>query len=141
MKESTKKIVTLISLGLGVIIAILAIMFAINQEKFNAMFDVAFWCILAMIVCSLLIWLVFGILKVIERPKKALIFLGIAVVVILGSFLLAGTDSMPAEFLARYDTTEGTARLIATACYTTYFVVIAALVLMVYAEIAKAFKK
>lgn len=141
MKESTKKIVTLVSLALGVIVGVFAILFATNQEKFGGLFDIAFWIVVCFIVASILIWLCFGILAVIKKPKKALIFLGIAVVIIIGAFLISGGDSMPADFLAKYDTSASTARLIGAACYTTYVVVLAALVLLIWSEISKAFKK
>ena len=141
MKESLRKIITIASLAVALIVAVCAILFATNQEKFGGLFDVAFWILVCFIVLSLALWIFFGIISVIKKPKKALIALGIIAVVLIVAFVLAGGDSMPQEFLSRYETSEKTAKLIATACYTTYFALLAAVVLMIYVEISKAFKK
>ena len=141
MKESLRKIITIVSLAIALIVSVCAILFAINQKQFGGLFDVAFWILVCFIVLSLALWIFFGIISVIKKPKKALIALGIIAVVLIVAFVLAGGDSMPQEFLSRYETSEKTAKLIATACYTTYFALLAAVVLMIYVEISKAFKK
>ncbi|MBR3528779.1 MAG: hypothetical protein IKN84_03880 [Bacteroidales bacterium] len=141
MKESTRKIITWISLAFALIMSVFAILFAANQEKFGGMFDIAFWGLICLVCLSLVLWLFYGILKVVKNPKKPLIAAGIIIVVIGAAFLLANGDSMPQDFLTRYETSESTAKLISTACYTTYFVVLASVVLMIFAEISKAFKK
>ena len=141
MQEKTRKLIMCISLGVAVLVAIMAILFAANQEKFGALFDVAFWVLVCFIAVSLLVWLFYGILSLRDKPKKAAIFAGIVVVVIVVAVLLSLGDSMPQEFLLRYNTSNGAAKLIAIACYTTYITVIGALVLMIYSAISKAFKK
>lgn len=141
MQEKTRKLVMSISLGLAIVVAILAILFAANQEKFGAMFDIAFWVLVCFIAVSLIIWLFYGILSLKDKPKKAIIFAGIVVIVLVVSVVLSLGDSMPQEFLLRYNTSETAAKLIAIACYTTYITVIGALVLMIYSAISKAFKK
>ncbi len=141
MQEKTRKLVTYISLTVAVIIAICAILFAANQQKFGGLFDVAFWVLVCYICLSLIIWLAYGIASVIKKPKKALVFIAVIVAVVVASILLALGDTMPEEFLVRYNTSAGTAKLIAIACYITYITVIGALVLMIYSAITKSFKK
>ncbi|MBR3960457.1 MAG: hypothetical protein IKJ81_10510 [Bacteroidales bacterium] len=141
MQEKTRKLIMYISLAVAVIIAVCAIMFAANQTKFGGLFDVAFWVLICYIGCSLLIWLFYGIISLKDKPKKAAIFAGAVVVVVVVSVLLALGDTMPKELLLRYNTSESAAKLIAIACYATYITVIGALVLMIYSAISKAFKK
>lgn len=131
----------LISLVVAVVIAICAILFASNQSKFGGLFDVAFWVLLCYVGVSLLIWLFYGIVSLKDKPKKAIIFAGVVIVVIIAAVLLSLGDTMPKELLLRYDTSEKAAKLIAIACYATYFTVIGALVLMIYSAISKGFKK
>ena len=130
-----------ISLGVAAIVSILAILFAANQEKFGAMFDIAFWVIVCYMALSLLVWLFYGILSLRSKPKKTIIFAGVAIVVVVASILLALGDTMPQEFLNRYNTSDSTAKLIAIGIYATYILVIGALVLMIYSAISKSFKK
>ena len=141
MQEKTRKLIMLISLAVAVVVSICAIMFAANQQKFGGLFDVAFWVLVCYVVLSLLIWLFYGIISVTKKPKKAAIFAGIVVVVIVAGIVLALGDKMPTEFLLRYNTSESAAKLIAIACYITYITVIGALVLMIYSAITKALKK
>lgn len=141
MQEKTKKLITLLSLTVAIIIAVFAIMFAANQESFGWAFDVAFWVLICYVGLSLLIWLFYGIISVTKKPKKAGIFAGIVVIVIVAGVVLALGDKMPTDFLLRYETSETAAKLIAIACYITYITVIGALVLMIYSAISKALKK
>lgn len=142
MQEKTRKLVMWISLAVACINAICAIMFAANQEKFGGLFDVAFWVLLCYVVVSLLVWLFYGIISVTKKPKKAGIFAGIVVVVIVVSIVLGLTDAaMPTELLLRYNVSESSAKLIAIACYVTYIAVFGALILMIYSAISKALKK
>ena len=130
-----------ISLGVAVIVSVLAILFAANQKSFGWAFDVAFWVLICYVACSLLIWLFYGILSLKDKPKKTIIFAGAIIVVIVAAILLALGDTMPQEMLLRYDTSERTAKLIAIACYATYFTVIGAVVMMLWSVISKSFKK
>lgn len=131
----------LISICVAVVVSICAILFAANQQKFGGLFDVAFWVLVCYVVASLLIWLFYGIISLKNKPKKAALFAGIVVIVIVVGVLLALGDKMPTDFLLRYNTSEGAAKLIAIACYITYITVLGALVLMIYSAISKALKK
>ena len=141
MQESTRKIMMWCSLGVAVIVSILAVLFAANQESFGWAFDVAFWVLICYVALSLIIWLFYGILSLKDKPKKTIIFAGAIVVVLVAAVLLTLGDTMPQEMLLRYETSEKTAKLIAIACYTTYFVVIGALVMLLWSVISKSFKK
>lgn len=132
----------LISLAVAIVVAVCAILFAANQEKFGGLFDVAFWVLVCYIVCSLLIWLFYGIISVTKKPKKAGIFAGVVVLVIVAGVLLGLTDSaMPTDLLQKYNVSESASKLIGIACYITYITVIGALVLMIYSAVSKALKK
>jgi MFS family permease len=141
MLEKIKIITMWISLCVAALISIMAILFAADQQKFGAMFDIAFWVIVCYMVLSLLVWLFYGILSLRSKPKKTIIFACTAVVVIVASVLLALGDTMPQDFLLRFNTSASTAKLIAIGVYATYILVIGALVLMIYSAISKSFKK
>lgn len=141
MQEKTRKLIMSISLIVAVIIAVCAVLFAANQEKFGGLFDIAFWALLCYVAVSLLIWLFYGIVSLKDKPKKAAIFAGVVVIVVVAGILLALGDKMPTEFLLRYNTSESTAKFIAIACYITYFAVGGALVLMIWSVISKSLKK
>ena len=48
---------------------------------------------------------------------------------------------VPQEMLLRYESTEKTAKLIAIACYMTYFTIGGAVVMLLWSIISKSFKK
>ena len=70
MQEKTRKLITIISLVVACIIAVCAILFAANQQKFGGLFDVAFWVLVCYVVLSLIIWLFYGIISVTKKPTK-----------------------------------------------------------------------
>lgn len=141
MLEKLKKIITIISLAVAVLVSVCAILFAANQTKFGGMFDVAFWILLCYIGLSLLIWLIYGIISLKDKKKKTIIFVAAIIVVLAAAIVLSLGDTMPELFLNRYNTSASTAKFIAIACYTTYFVVLGALALMIFSAISKALKK
>jgi hypothetical protein len=131
-----------VSLAVAIIIAVCAILFAANQEKFGGLFDVAFWVLLCYVAVSLIVWLFYGIISVTKKPKKAGIFAGIVVAVIVIGIVLGLTDAaMPTELLLKYKVSLTSAKLIAIVCYITYVTVLGALCLMIYSAISKALKK
>ncbi|MBO7489382.1 MAG: hypothetical protein J6T88_03795 [Bacteroidales bacterium] len=141
MQEKTRKIIMWCSLAVAVIVAVCAILFAVNQQTFGWAFDVAFWVLICYVALSLIVWLFYGILSLKDKPKKTIIFAGAIIVVIVAAILLSIGDTMPQEMLLRYDTSEKTAKLIAIACYTTYFTVGGALILLIWSVISKSLKK
>jgi len=129
------------SLIVAGIVSIFAILFAANQQTFGWAFNVAFWVLICYVALSLLIWLFYGILSLKDKPKKTLIFAVTIIVVLVASVLLSLGDSMPQEMLHRYESTEKTAKLIAIACYITYFTIGGAVVMLLWSIISKQFKK
>ena len=129
------------SLIVAGIVSIFAILFAANQQTFGWAFNVAFWVLICYVALSLLIWLFYGILSLKDKPKKTLIFAVAIIVVLVASVLLSLGDSMPQEMLLRYESTEKTAKLIAIACYITYFTIGGAVVMLLWSIISKQFKK
>ena len=141
MLEKLRKSIMIGSLCIAVIVSVLAILFAANQTKFGWAFDAAFWVLICYVALSLLVWLFYGILSLKDKPKKTIIFAGAIIVVIVAAILLSLGDTMPQEMLLRYETSEKTAKLIAIACYTTYFTVGGAIVMLLWSVISKSFKK
>ena len=113
MKEKTDKILTLVLLGVSLITAVFAVIFALQSDSkhvmdgirelgnnFSGMFDVAFWILvilLAIAICAIVVFLVKKLaLRFKDEPgylKKFLLLIGIIVVLLVVSFLLAkGTD-------------------------------------------------
>jgi phosphoglycerol transferase MdoB-like AlkP superfamily enzyme len=141
MQEKTRKLLMSCSLIVAGIVSIFAILFAANQQTFGWAFNVAFWVLICYVALSLLIWLFYGILSLKDKPKKTLIFAVTIIVVLVASVLLSLGDSMPQEMLLRYESTEKTAKLIAIACYITYFTIGGAVVMLLWSIISKQFKK
>lgn len=146
MKEKTDKLLTLALLGLAIVAAVFAFIFALNTVNNSAMFDIAFWLLIIMIGFSLLAIVVFLCKKLAERFKtekgylKKFLLLVVLIVVVLGAaFLLAkGTD----VDLVKYGISEGTSKLIGAACIVSYIIVIgAALAILVTEIMPKSNKK
>ena len=129
------------SLIVAGIVSIFVILFAFNQTTFGWAFNVAFWVLICYVALSLLIWLFYGILSLKDKPKKTLIFAVTIIVVLVASVLLSLGDTMPQEMLLRYESTEKTAKLIAIACYITYFTIGGTVVMLLWSIISKQFKK
>ena len=156
MKESTRKLITFIGLGVAILATILSIVFAMNNVgvkelsavKANGLFDATFWilvCLIAVSLCAIVVFLVMKLAKNFkERPGYAgrfFLLLGVVVVVCLASFLLSKGNDVSLALMEKHDVTEGTSKLIGAACIIVYILVIAAAVSIVYTEIAKSLKK
>ena len=74
MQEKTRKLKMWITLGVAVIVSILAILFAANQAKFGWAFDLAFWILICYLGLSILVWLFYAVLSLKDKPKKTIIF-------------------------------------------------------------------
>lgn len=150
MKESSRKLFMWCSLAVGLIMSILAIVFGIANKDISTLdavklgwaYDIAAGLLaLYMIMCfvAIIFW---AILAIIKKPKGFLIALGCIVVVIGLAVLLSSFDKpMDIALLNKYGNTPGEARLISIACYSTYFIGAAAIVMLLFSEIAKIFKK
>ena len=156
MKEKTDKLITLVGLGIALVCTILTIAFAMNNGgvkelsavKANGLFDVTYWILICFVVLSIAAIVYFLIMKLAKRfkeepsyLKRFLILVGIVVVVLAVSYLLAkGNDVTPA-LMEKFDVTEGTSKLIGAACILVYILVIGSAVSILYTEIAKLIKK
>lgn len=148
MKEKTDKLLTLVMLGLAVVASVFAIVFALNTDKFAGLYNVAYWMLLLLVICSIAAIIIFAGKKLGDSfktqkgyAKKFCIILCAAVVVLLASFLLAKGTDVSAVLLEKNGLTESTSRLIGAACILVYILVIAAACSIVYVEVAKLSKK
>lgn len=156
MKETTRKLITWLGLGIALLCSVLMVVFAmqngdvkdLSAVKANGLFDATFWILICLVAVSLIAILVFLCIKLAANFKqqkgyagKFLMLVGIVVVVCLASFLLSkGNDVSPA-IMDKFDISNGTSKLIGAACIMVYILVIAAAVSIVYTEIAKSLKK
>ena len=148
MKEKTDKLLTLVMLGLAVVASVFAIVFALNTDKFAGLYNIAYWMLLLLVICSIAAIVIFAGKKLGDNfktqkgyAKKFCIILGAAVVVLLASFLLAKGTDVSAVLLEKNGLTESSSRLIGAACILVYILVIAAACSIVYVEVAKLSKK
>ena len=137
MKEKTDKIMTLALLGLAIVMTAIAFVFALNTAN-GGMFDLAFWLLIAMMVVAIGAIVLFLVKKLAERfatekgyLKKFLILIGIAIVAILLSYILAKSDDVD---LIKFGITEGTSKLIGAACILCYILCGGAVVAIVVSE-------
>ena len=156
MKEKTDKLITLLGLGIAVVCTLLTILFAVNNGgvkelsavKANGLFDATYWILICFVVISLAAIVYFLVMKLANRfkedpgyLKKFLLLVGIIIVVLAISYLLAkGNDVTPA-MMEKFNVTQGTSKLIGAACILVYILVIGAAVSILYTEIAKLLKK
>jgi NADH:ubiquinone oxidoreductase subunit 6 (subunit J) len=143
MKEKTDKLLTLVMLLLGVLCAVFAFFFAIDNIKFTGMFDIVFWVLVALIAVSVIAMIYFLFKRIVTNGKLVKFLIGCATIaaVIIVLFLLSkGTDVSDA-MLERNGVTQATSKWIGAACYAVYLLVIGAACAIVYVEVAKSFKK
>jgi len=143
MKEKTDKLLTLVMLLLGVLCAVFAFFFAIDNIKFTGMFDIVFWVLVALIAVSVIAMIYFLFKRIVTNGKLVKFLIGCAAIaaVIIVLFLLSkGTDVSDA-MLERNGVTQATSKWIGAACYAVYLLVIGAACAIVYVEVAKSFKK
>ena len=143
MKEKTDKLLTLVMLLLGVVCAVFAFFFAIDNTKFTGMFDIVFWVLVALIAVSVIAMIYFLFKRIISNGKLVKFLIGclaIAAVIVVLFLLSKGTD-VSDTMLERNGVTQTTSKWIGAACYAVYLLVIGAACAIVYVEIAKSFKK
>ena len=121
---------------------------SLDAVQQGGLFDTIYWILVALVGISIIAILVFLCVKLADRfknvpgyAKKFFIILAVAVVVCVLSFVLAQGDDVTLALMERNDITEGTSKLIGAACIMVYFLVIGAALCIIYAEVAKSFKK
>ncbi len=156
MKESTRKLITIVGLGIAILAMVLSIVFAMNNGgvkeleavKAGGLFDATFYILLAL-VCISLVAIVFFLVKKLAAnfrqqkgyATKFLILVGVIVVVCLAAFLLSSGTDVSKALMEKHDVTEATSKLIGAACIMVYILVIGAAAAIVYSEVAKSLKK
>ena len=163
MKESTRKIIMWVLLGLALLGSIFAVVFALGSDPKNVleagtmnelgnphsgMYNIAYFILVAFVVVALGSILAFVVMKLIsnfkENPKKAtrsLLAVALLVVVVLVSYLLSSGTDVSQTLLDKNGLTQHASKWIGAACFTVYILFIAAVCAIVYVEIAKAFIK
>ena len=156
MKESTRKLITWLGLGVAIIAAILSFIFAMNnggikdlaEVKNGWSFDLTYYILLCLVAISIIAIIWFLCLKLAKNFKeqkgyagKFLMLVAIIVVVCVVSFLLSSGNDINAATMEKFNISEGTSKLIGAACILVYILVIAAAVSIVYTAIAKSLKK
>lgn len=148
MKEKTRKLITIICLGLAIVATIFAIVFALNIEKNSGMYNIAYGITFAFVVLSVIAILAFVLLQFLKNFKddrkkamKAIYIIALAVVVCLVSFLLATGTDVSQALLDKNNLTVSTSKWIGAACILVYILVIGAALAIVYVEVSKLFKK
>ena len=137
MKEKTDKIMTLALLGLAIVMTAIAFVFALNTAK-GVWFGLAYWMLIAMMVVAIGAIALFLVKKLAERfatdkgyLKKFLILIGIVVVLLLLSYLLATGNDVD---IKKFEISEGTSKLIGAACILCYFLCGGAVLAIVVSE-------
>ena len=143
MKEKTDKLLTLVMLLLGVLCAVFAFFFAIDNIKFTGMFDIVFWVLVALIAVSVIAMIYFLFKRIVTNGKLVKFLIGYAAIaaVIVVLFLLSNGTDVSDAMLERNGVTQATSKWIGAACYAVYLLVIGAACAIVYVEVAKSFKK
>lgn len=156
MKEKTDKLITLLGLGIAVVCTILTIAFAMNNGgvkelsavRANGLFDTTYWILICFVVVAIAAIVFFLVVKLANRfkeepgyLKKFLLLVGIAVVVLVVSYLLSKGNDVTLALMEKNDISESTSKLIGAACWVVYILVIGAAAAILYTEIAKLLKK
>ena len=156
MKEKTDKILTLVMLGIALLATVFAVLFAIGNGSADSLegltspgtFDVAYIILLCLVIAAIVGIVAFLVIKLINRfmsdSKYWVKFLTVTVIcvaVVVVSYLLSAGSDGPAEFLSKNETSEGVSKLIGAACIMVYILAAGSVISILYAEIAKTFKK
>jgi len=144
--EKLKKSITLISLAVAIIGAIMTIIFALNQTKFNALFDVAFWIIVCFVVLGLLAIVGFLVMQIMGNPKSGrslALVLGMILVAFIVAIIFARGGTVDTAMLEKngIDPNGHGEKMVASGCIIVYILTFAAAIAIIYTEIAKVFKK
>ena len=148
MKEKTDKLVTLVCLGLAVLATVFAVVFALDIDNNAFFYGITYWMLLLLLGVSIVAIVVFLCKKLADRfktqpgyLKKFLLLIGLVVVVLVVSYLLATGNDVNSGLLEKNNLTEGSSKLIGAACIVVYILVIGAACSILYVECSKLFKK
>lgn len=135
------KLIKYIAFALGLIGAILAIMIMAGSESVIDYIFYITYAVLFLIIALVLIYVIKGLLA--GDIKKTLISLGLFFGIILISyFLSSGTDLNLKPFNDKgLGITEGTSKLVGTGLYAFYFLIVGAIVAMLFSSAKKMFNR
>ncbi len=156
MKKDYRKIYWTIALIWGVIASICAVVYALlfdkdapldGQTSAMAVWNVAYWSVIALLGASLLVAIFFALAQIIkglkEDPKKqmGIIIAVVALIVVFGASLLlsSGTD-VPQEVFEKTGSDYSSSKLIGACMYTVYILFGGVIASVLFAEISKKIK-
>ncbi len=156
MKETTRKLITIIALSIAILATVLSVLFAMNNGgvkelsavKANGLFDATFWiliCLVAISIIAILWFVIKGLAKKFAEEKgywKKFLGIVLAIVVVcVAAFALSKGNDVNQALMEKNNISESTSKLIGAACYVVYILVIAAACAILYTEVVKSFKK
>ena len=141
MKEKTDKIFTLAMLGLGILCAVFAFLFAKNTAN-SGLFDIIYWVLAGFIGLSILAAIFFMFKSLYSKGNLVKFFIGVAAVAALFVvlYLISGNE-ISIGWLENHGATEKTSKMIGALCYVVYLCVIGAIGLIAVTEVVKSIKK
>ncbi|MBQ0160001.1 MAG: hypothetical protein MJZ99_04830 [Bacteroidales bacterium] len=137
MKEKTDKLLTLCMMGLGVLCAVFAFLFAQNTVSNSAMFDIVFWLLLGIAGVSIAAILYFMFKSIISKGNlvKFLIGVAAAVALVVVLYLISSGSDVSIALLEKNGLTTSGSKLIGACCYMVYLIVIVATVAIIATEV------
>lgn len=156
MKKDYRKIYWTIALIWGVIASICAVAYALlfdkdapidGQTSAMAVWNVAYWSVIALLGASLLVAIFFALAQIIkglkEDPKKqmGIIIAVVALIVVFGvSLLLSSGTDVPQEVFEKTGSDYSSSKLIGACMYTVYILFGGVIASVLFAEISKKIK-
>lgn len=137
MKEKTDKILTLAMMGLGVLSAVFAFLFALNTTGNSAMFDIVYWLLLAIGGVSIVAILFFMFKSIIEKKQLVKFIIGVVAVVALMIvlYLVSSGNDVSITLLEKNGLTTSSSKWIGACCYLVYLIVAVAAIAIVVSEV------
>lgn len=156
MKKDYRKIYWTIALIWGVIASICAVAYALlfdkdapldGQTSAMAVWNVAYWSVIALLGASLLVAIFFALAQIIkglkEDPKKqmGIIIAVVALIVVFGvSLLLSSGTDVPQEVFEKTGSDYSSSKLIGACMYTVYILFGGVIASVLFAEVSKKIK-
>lgn len=135
------KIIKYIAFALGIIGAILAIMIMAGSNNVIDYILYLTYAVLALIIVLVLVYVIKGVLA--GDIKKTLISLGLFFgILVISYFLASGTDLDLQPFNQKgLGITESTSKLVGTGLYAFYFLIVIAIIAMLFSSAKKMFNR
>lgn len=142
MKESLRKLTLWVALVVAIIGSLCTVFFALNQEKFDGLYNLAYGIILAFVAICLLAMVYFVVVRIVKgKGKGLLIGMGLVIVVCVVGYLLSSGTDISQTFLEKNAATESTSKIVGAGCIITYVMIAVSVLAIIYVECAQLFKK